>query len=82
MPGNPRPRTVTGLRLGELADRLAVEAPAGAADQAVTGVTHASQEVRPGDQYAALPGDRRHGAEFAAVVAAAGALAALTDPAG
>ncbi|MFE9183560.1 UDP-N-acetylmuramoyl-L-alanyl-D-glutamate--2,6-diaminopimelate ligase [Micromonospora haikouensis] len=82
MPGNPRPRTVTGLRLGELADRLAVEAPAGAADQAVTGVTHASQEVRPGDLYAALPGARRHGAEFAAVAAAAGAVAALTDPAG
>ncbi|WP_431904798.1 UDP-N-acetylmuramoyl-L-alanyl-D-glutamate--2,6-diaminopimelate ligase [Micromonospora carbonacea] len=82
MPGNPRPRTVTGIRLGELADRLAVEAPEGAADQVVTGVTHASQEVRPGDLYAALPGARRHGAEFAAGAAAAGAVAALTDPAG
>ncbi|MDI5943378.1 Mur ligase family protein, partial [Micromonospora sp. DH15] len=73
---------MTGLRLGELADRLAVEAPEGAADQVVTGVTHASQEVRPGDLYAALPGARRHGAEFAAAAAAAGAVAALTDPAG
>nr|QLJ97230.1 UDP-N-acetylmuramoyl-L-alanyl-D-glutamate--2 [Micromonospora carbonacea] len=82
MPGNPRPRTVTGLRLGELADRLAVEAPGGAADVTVTGVTHASQEVRPGDLYAALPGARRHGAEFAAAAFAAGAVAALTDPAG
>lgn len=82
MPGNPRPRTVTGLRLGDLADRLAVEPPSGAADVAVTGVTHASQEVRPGDLYAALPGARRHGAEFAAGAAAAGAVAALTDPAG
>ncbi|MFI0795566.1 UDP-N-acetylmuramoyl-L-alanyl-D-glutamate--2,6-diaminopimelate ligase [Micromonospora rubida] len=82
VPGNPRPRTVTGLRLGDLADRLAVEPPSGAADVAVTGVTHASQEVRPGDLYAALPGARRHGAEFAAGAAAAGAVAALTDPAG
>ncbi|MFF3854928.1 UDP-N-acetylmuramoyl-L-alanyl-D-glutamate--2,6-diaminopimelate ligase [Micromonospora sp. NPDC002575] len=82
MPGNPRPRSVTGIRLGELADRLAVEAPEGAADPAVTGVTHASQEVRPGDLYAALPGARRHGAEFAAAAATAGAVAALTDPAG
>lgn len=49
---------------------------------AVTGVTHASQEVRPGDLYAALPGSRRHGAEFAAAARAAGAVAALTDPAG
>ncbi|MER5702874.1 UDP-N-acetylmuramoyl-L-alanyl-D-glutamate--2,6-diaminopimelate ligase [Micromonospora sp. NPDC002296] len=82
VPGNPRPRTVTGLRLGDLADRLAVEPPSGAADVAVTGVTHASQEVRPGDLYAALPGARRHGAEFSAGAAAAGAVAALTDPAG
>ncbi|WP_433343549.1 UDP-N-acetylmuramoyl-L-alanyl-D-glutamate--2,6-diaminopimelate ligase [Micromonospora sp. CA-111912] len=82
VPGNPRPRTITGLRLGDLADRLAVEPPPGAADVAVTGVTHASQEVRPGDLYAALPGARRHGAEFAAGAAAAGAVAALTDPAG
>ncbi|WP_405106104.1 UDP-N-acetylmuramoyl-L-alanyl-D-glutamate--2,6-diaminopimelate ligase [Micromonospora sp. NBC_01405] len=82
VPGNPRPRTVTGLRLGDLADRLAVEPPSGAADVTVTGVTHASQEVRPGDLYAALPGARRHGAEFAEGAAAAGAVAALTDPAG
>ncbi|MBM0235816.1 UDP-N-acetylmuramoyl-L-alanyl-D-glutamate--2,6-diaminopimelate ligase, partial [Micromonospora sp. STR1_7] len=65
MPGNPRPRTVTGVRLGDLAVRLAVDLPADAADVVVTGATHASQEVRPGDLYAALPGARRHGAEFA-----------------
>ncbi|MCX4388515.1 UDP-N-acetylmuramoyl-L-alanyl-D-glutamate--2,6-diaminopimelate ligase [Micromonospora peucetia] len=82
VPGNPRPRTVIGVRLGDLAARLAVEPPEGAAELMVTGVTHASQEVRPGDLYAALPGARRHGAEFAASAAAAGAVAVLTDPAG
>ncbi|MGN9890902.1 UDP-N-acetylmuramoyl-L-alanyl-D-glutamate--2,6-diaminopimelate ligase [Micromonospora sp. L31] len=82
VPGNPRPRTVPGVRLGDLAARLAVAPPEAAADVAVTGATHASQEVRPGDLYAALPGARRHGAEFAAAAAAAGAVAALTDPAG
>ncbi|KWV34244.1 UDP-N-acetylmuramoyl-L-alanyl-D-glutamate--2,6-diaminopimelate ligase [Micromonospora rifamycinica] len=82
MPGNPRPRTVPGVRLGDLADRLAVAPPADAAELVVTGVTHASQEVRPGDLYAALPGARRHGAEFAAGAATAGAVAVLTDPAG
>jgi UDP-N-acetylmuramoyl-L-alanyl-D-glutamate--2,6-diaminopimelate ligase len=51
-------------------------------DGEVTGVTHASAEVRPGDLYAALPGSRRHGAEFAAQASAAGAVAVLTDPAG
>ncbi|MER5338054.1 UDP-N-acetylmuramoyl-L-alanyl-D-glutamate--2,6-diaminopimelate ligase [Micromonospora sp. NPDC002717] len=82
VPGNPRPRTVIGARLGDLAARLAVDPPEGVAELVVTGVTHASQEVRPGDLYAALPGARRHGAEFAAGAAAAGAVAVLTDPAG
>ncbi|MGC5031962.1 UDP-N-acetylmuramoyl-L-alanyl-D-glutamate--2,6-diaminopimelate ligase [Micromonospora sp. DT229] len=81
MRGNPRPRTVTGIRLGDLAARLAV-APPITVDPVVTGVTHASREVHPGDLYAALPGARRHGAEFVADAAAAGALAVLTDPAG
>jgi UDP-N-acetylmuramoyl-L-alanyl-D-glutamate--2,6-diaminopimelate ligase len=52
------------------------------ADTEITGVTHASGEVRPGDLYAALPGARRHGAEFVAGAASAGAVAVLTDPAG
>ncbi|MEV5768355.1 UDP-N-acetylmuramoyl-L-alanyl-D-glutamate--2,6-diaminopimelate ligase [Micromonospora sp. NPDC052213] len=82
VPGNPRPRTVIGARLGDLAARIAVDPPEGGAELVVTGVTHASQEVRPGDLYAALPGARRHGAEFAAGAAAAGAVAVLTDPAG
>src|SRR5450755_5022407 len=48
----------------------------------VTGVTHDSRMVRPGDLYAALPGTQVHGAEFSAAAAAAGAVAILTDPAG
>nr|WP_232072592.1 UDP-N-acetylmuramoyl-L-alanyl-D-glutamate--2,6-diaminopimelate ligase [Phytohabitans flavus] len=52
------------------------------ADPLVSGVTHASGDVRPGDLYAALPGARRHGAEFVADAARAGAVAVLTDPAG
>jgi UDP-N-acetylmuramoyl-L-alanyl-D-glutamate--2,6-diaminopimelate ligase len=49
---------------------------------AVTGCTHDSRAVRPGDLYAALPGARAHGADFVADVVAAGAAAVLTDPAG
>ena len=49
---------------------------------AVCGVTHDSRMVRPGDLYAALPGNRVHGAEFSAAAVAAGAVAIFTDPAG
>ncbi len=51
-------------------------------DVEVTGVTLASQRVLPGDVYAALPGSRAHGADFAAQAVAAGAVAVLTDPSG
>lgn len=80
MSGIPRPQTVPAYRLADLA-ALATAALIGA-DAEITGVTHASGEVRPGDLYAALPGARRHGAEFIAAAAGAGAVAVLTDPAG
>ena len=48
----------------------------------VTGVTHDSRAVRPGDLYAALPGSRVHGSAFLAEARERGAVAVLTDPAG
>jgi UDP-N-acetylmuramoyl-L-alanyl-D-glutamate--2,6-diaminopimelate ligase len=48
----------------------------------VTGATLRAQHVLPGDLYAALPGARAHGADFAADAVAAGAHAILTDQAG
>ncbi len=48
----------------------------------VSGITHDSSAVRPGDLYAALPGSRHHGASFCGQAAAAGAVAVLTDPDG
>lgn len=48
----------------------------------VTGVTHDSRRVSPGDLYVGLPGALTHGARFAADAAAAGAVALLTDAAG
>ncbi|HWE90318.1 MAG TPA: UDP-N-acetylmuramoyl-L-alanyl-D-glutamate--2,6-diaminopimelate ligase [Pseudonocardiaceae bacterium] len=48
----------------------------------VVGVTLRAQQVRAGDLFAALPGSRAHGADFAADALAAGAAAVLTDPAG
>jgi UDP-N-acetylmuramoyl-L-alanyl-D-glutamate--2,6-diaminopimelate ligase len=51
-------------------------------DPGITGITHDSRLVVPGDLYAALPGSLHHGARFCADAAAAGAAAVLTDPAG
>jgi UDP-N-acetylmuramoyl-L-alanyl-D-glutamate--2,6-diaminopimelate ligase len=48
----------------------------------VSGITHDSRRVRPGDLYAALPGSLHHGGRFCAQAADAGAVAVLTDPAG
>src|SRR5215467_11972783 len=50
--------------------------------QLVTGVTHDSRRVQPGDLYAALPGSQHYGAQFCQDAASAGAVAVLTDPAG
>ncbi|WSX90524.1 UDP-N-acetylmuramoyl-L-alanyl-D-glutamate--2,6-diaminopimelate ligase [Streptomyces sp. NBC_00890] len=78
-PGAPRPDRLRPTSLATLADRLGAEPP-GTGD--VTGITHDSRAVRPGDLYAALPGARLHGADFAAQAAGLGAAAILTDPTG
>ncbi|WP_399040684.1 UDP-N-acetylmuramoyl-L-alanyl-D-glutamate--2,6-diaminopimelate ligase [Streptomyces sp. 3330] len=80
-PGPPRPAQVSATPLAELADQLGVEQPGGAAVE-VTGITHDSRAVRPGDLYAALPGARLHGADFVTQAAGLGAVAVLTDPTG
>jgi len=61
---------------------LSSDAPEAALQTLVTGATLDSRDVRRGDLYLALPGARRHGAEFAAQVEAQGASAILTDEAG
>ncbi|GAA1364819.1 UDP-N-acetylmuramoyl-L-alanyl-D-glutamate--2,6-diaminopimelate ligase [Streptomyces beijiangensis] len=83
-PGAPRPAEVRPTPLGTLAERLGISAPRVTAPGAgaVTGITHDSRAVRPGDLYAALPGARFHGADFAVQAAGLGAAAILTDPAG
>ncbi|WP_044576880.1 UDP-N-acetylmuramoyl-L-alanyl-D-glutamate--2,6-diaminopimelate ligase [Streptomyces iranensis] len=81
-PGAPRPLQVRPIPLAELADQLGAEAPEASEGAAVTGITHDSRAVRPGDVYAALAGARLHGADFAAQAADLGAVAVLTDPAG
>ena len=82
----PRPEHVRATPLADLAAQVGVRSPAAPAagfdDVAVTGITHDSRAVRRGDMYAALPGTRVHGADFAGQAADLGAVAILTDPAG
>ena len=77
-----RPRHVDPCAVAGLAAMLGVEPAAELGGVAVTGVTHDSRQVRPGDLYAALPGSRSHGASYSAHAADAGAVAVLTDAAG
>ncbi|WP_244927585.1 UDP-N-acetylmuramoyl-L-alanyl-D-glutamate--2,6-diaminopimelate ligase [Nocardioides sp. W7] len=76
----PRPQHPPRTSTTDLAAFLGVPAPA--AEAVVTGVSLSSQRIRPGDLYAALPGARAHGIDFAGQAVAAGAVAVLTDPAG
>jgi UDP-N-acetylmuramoyl-L-alanyl-D-glutamate--2,6-diaminopimelate ligase len=48
----------------------------------VTGVSLSSQDILPGDLYAALPGANAHGASYARQALDSGAVAVLTDAAG
>ena len=83
MPAALRPRHVPVRPLTGLAGLLGLRRPDGGAPlRGVTGITHDSTSVQPGDLYVALPGSKHHGAAFCAQAAAAGAVAVLTDPAG
>lgn len=77
---SPRPRGTRPVELAAIAALLDVAPPPG--PPAVTGVTLRAADARPGDLFAALPGSRAHGADYAGVALAAGAVAVLTDPAG
>src|SRR6185295_10105826 len=79
-----RPHTVRPVPINELAAVLTTEDHQFDVDHgtAVTGVTLRASDVHPGDLFAALPGARAHGADFAAEALARGAVAVLTDPEG
>lgn len=78
----PRPSHVEPVPVTTLVARADARLSAGTADASVTGATLRAQHVLPGDLFAALPGARAHGADFADQAIAAGAQAVLTDEAG
>jgi UDP-N-acetylmuramoyl-L-alanyl-D-glutamate--2,6-diaminopimelate ligase len=74
-PARPQPRPLSGL--GQLLFGKNLDS-----DAQLTGVTHDSRRVVPGDLYVALPGAQVHGAAYSDDAAAAGAVAIVTDPDG
>lgn len=80
-----RPRSPLSTPALDLVDWLAgITEVTGHGDLAVpiTGVSLSTDRVEPGDLFAALPGARAHGADFAAQALARGAVVVLTDPEG
>jgi UDP-N-acetylmuramoyl-L-alanyl-D-glutamate--2,6-diaminopimelate ligase len=77
---SPRPASPHAIALSAVASQ--VDGTTTGPDVEVSGITLSSQDVVPGDLYAALPGANTHGARYAAGAVAAGAVAVLTDPAG
>ncbi|HVU72776.1 MAG TPA: UDP-N-acetylmuramoyl-L-alanyl-D-glutamate--2,6-diaminopimelate ligase [Mycobacteriales bacterium] len=73
-----RPVRVEPVSLSALA-AVAGATPDPAADVHVTGITHDSRAVQPGDLYAALAGAHVHGAAFAGDAVERGAVAVLSD---
>lgn len=85
MPAATRPRTAPSVPAAALADwlrGLGDVSVHGDLDVPVSGITLSTARVCPGDLYAALPGARAHGADFAGRALDAGAVAVLTDAAG
>ncbi|ONI70562.1 UDP-N-acetylmuramoyl-L-alanyl-D-glutamate--2,6-diaminopimelate ligase [Actinosynnema sp. ALI-1.44] len=78
----PRPAKTEPVPLTTLVARADAHPAHGDLDGMVTGATLRAQHVQRGDLFAALPGARVHGAEFAAEAVSAGAVAILTDRAG
>lgn len=77
-----RPESPPRRSLDELVARFGDAVDGDTAGVTVTGVTLATADLRPGEAFVAVPGARRHGAEFAQIAAERGAVAIVTDAEG
>jgi UDP-N-acetylmuramoyl-L-alanyl-D-glutamate--2,6-diaminopimelate ligase len=80
-----RPFADFSLALSKISHSISATSATSEADLAkvlITGITHIDSDVQAGDLFIALPGAKRHGAEFAANALKQGAVAVLTDAAG
>ena len=78
---DPRPRAQP-VSLAAIAQRQSILRVRGDERTLVTGITLDSREVRPGDLFAALPGEHTHGRLHLSEAISNGAVACLTDEAG
>ncbi len=84
-PGATRPSLVRPIPAAALAEWLGGTTEVtvhGDLDVAVTGISLSTARIRPGDLYAALPGTRAHGADYAGRALGAGAVVVMTDALG
>jgi len=72
--------SVKPVSLGELAQKFNLQTSN--SGQKITGITHNTKSVEPGDLFVALNGEKNHGAQFVAEAKANGAVAVLTDSQG
>jgi len=80
-----RPFADFSLVLSKISHSIGATSSTSEADLAkvlITGITHNDSDVQAGDLFIALPGAKRHGAEFAANALKQGAVAVVTDAAG
>jgi UDP-N-acetylmuramoyl-L-alanyl-D-glutamate--2,6-diaminopimelate ligase len=73
---------VAGYPLADLSIRFRLRRHGDVSARWVTGVVADNRQAIPGDLFAALPGARAHGAQFAADAVSRGAVAVLTDASG
>ena len=72
--------SVKPVTLGELAQKFNLQTSN--PEQKITGITHNTKSVEPGDLFVALNGEKNHGAQFVAEAKANGAVAVLSDSQG
>ncbi|WP_372969386.1 Mur ligase family protein [Microbacterium sp.] len=77
-----RPANPPRRELSELASRFARDVRGEVNGIALTGITLATADLRPGEAFVAIRGVNRHGADFAVTAAEKGAVAIITDEAG
>lgn len=76
-----RPERVKPVSIRELASSFGLTGT-DIGDEAVTGISMNTNDLREGDLFVAMPGLKTHGARFAEKAVSAGAVAIITDAAG
>ena len=77
-----RPANPPRRELSELASLFARSVRGDVEGGALSGITLATADLRPGEAFVAIRGVNRHGADFAKTAAEKGAVAVITDQAG